>query len=111
MHQQPLAPSINNRCWAGVSATPLRFCGTGGSLSVTGLAVATARKNRTRKGCRQNGEQQHVPPARGRAGSRLLTLSNIDWRHVLSFRRHRFWNSLSFEEQRNFPITPFLQSR
>src|ERR1022692_3986014 len=40
MHHGPLADSKTRTCCAGVSAMPLCFLGTGGSLCVTGFAVS-----------------------------------------------------------------------
>ena len=41
MHHGPVADAKTRTCCAGVSATPLCFLGTGGSLRVTGF-VATS---------------------------------------------------------------------
>ena len=41
MHHGPVADSKTRACCAGVSAIPLCFLGTGGSLRVTGLLVTS----------------------------------------------------------------------
>src|ERR1700679_1338711 len=45
MHQGPVADAKARNCCAGVSATPRRFFGTGGSLLLTGLAETSPHRS------------------------------------------------------------------